>query len=531
MHTPVSITATLLASPLAAQATLTQDLSPLSPADQPVALTWGDFDADGLDDALAIGAQGEITLLRNAGDGSFEDVTAAAGLEAVSDARFALWQDFDRDGLEDLFFGTNRGPAYLMQNVGATFLDVTAESGIGVQGAHRAAHWLDYDGDRLLDLHVVAASENTLYHARAEGGFEPVELPMPAADVAVGGVLAGAADADGVATDRAGQGSSTGSAGRGSAAGSTPGGRTPLGAGGGSSSAGGSAGLGATNILSCVHSIEDANGGACLEASATPTLGMLYALSQDLCVEDTTGHVGIGTVGPDRKLNIVDSVANDGVATFDNPNSAGFAGVYFEEGNQPRGWAGHVNGSSGFGAPGTMQLGSQFDDMIFSVSPNSFFNERMRITTDGNVGIGTNAPNSKLQVSGMIRVGSESGTSQAPNQAFVYTGMVVRRIVSTLTTAGQVVARSRFMRVERDGTTNGLQLAWDAGSLANQVAYGTALTNGGTVVPIVINLGAPASAGTMALFAATDVVKLDLAFGTVFNTRELTEITLVRPER
>jgi hypothetical protein len=106
--------------------------------------------------------------------------------------------------------------------------------------------------------------------------------------------------------------------------------------------------------------------------------------------------------------------------------------------------------------------------------------------------------------------------------------MVIRRITSTDSTAGQILARGETLRLERDGTNDGLRLAWDAGGNPDQVAYGTALRNNGVLVPIVINVGAPAVAGSTPLFTDTDVVRLDVAIGTVFNTRDVTEITLIR---
>ena len=96
-------------------------------------------------------------LLRNTGDGRFEDTTAAAGLAASHlDFTFGVAAgDYDNDGYPDLFLA-NAGPNALYHNNGdGTFTDVAAGSGIGskppdtlsVQGA-----WLDYDNDGLLDL-------------------------------------------------------------------------------------------------------------------------------------------------------------------------------------------------------------------------------------------------------------------------------------------------------------------------------------------------------------------------------------------
>ncbi len=96
-------------------------------------------------------------LLRNKGNGEFEDTTAKAGLEARHlDFSFGVAAgDYDNDGFPDLFIA-NAGDNALYHNKGdGTFEDVSKESRIGtkppetlsVQGA-----WLDFNNDGLLDL-------------------------------------------------------------------------------------------------------------------------------------------------------------------------------------------------------------------------------------------------------------------------------------------------------------------------------------------------------------------------------------------
>jgi hypothetical protein len=145
-------------------------------------------------------------LLRNRGDGTFEDVTAKAGLtgENLGFSYGAAAGDYDNDGWPDLFIA-NTGPNTLYHNNGdGTFTDVTAGSGLdtkpadtlSVQGA-----WFDYDNDGLLDLIVsnytlwtpqndqrcehlgveaycnpgmYPAVPHRLYHNRGKGKFEDV---------------------------------------------------------------------------------------------------------------------------------------------------------------------------------------------------------------------------------------------------------------------------------------------------------------------------------------------------------------------
>ena len=58
------------------------------------------------------------------------------------------------------------------------------------------------------------------------------------------------------------------------------------------------------NLLRCVESLNDSNGGACLRASSVATLGMLYPLSDKFFVEEVSGRVGIGTTAPGTPLHV-----------------------------------------------------------------------------------------------------------------------------------------------------------------------------------------------------------------------------------
>ena len=93
-------------------------------------------------------------------DGTFEDVTAQAGLEGVGYSLGVAAGDFDNDGLEDLFV-TSYGGNHLYRNIGnGRFADITAKAGVGgptVAGQtwSTSAAWLDLDNDGRLDLVVL----------------------------------------------------------------------------------------------------------------------------------------------------------------------------------------------------------------------------------------------------------------------------------------------------------------------------------------------------------------------------------------
>jgi hypothetical protein len=142
-----------------------------------------DFDRDGKPDLFFVNSHtwpGDASptspratqaLYRNRGDGTFEDVTAAYGLDVELYGMGVAIADFDNDGWPDIFI-TAVGGNRLFRNVdGKRFEDVTERSGLGASlwpnesaadFAHHAgpisfpssAVWLDYDGDGRLDLFV-----------------------------------------------------------------------------------------------------------------------------------------------------------------------------------------------------------------------------------------------------------------------------------------------------------------------------------------------------------------------------------------
>lgn len=123
-----------------------------------------DYDRDGWQDILLINGmdwpghrrqRSMLKLYRNNRNGTFSDVTRAAGLDVELYGMGVAAGDYNNDGFPDLFISCV-GQSRLFRNTGkGTFVDVTNASGLqGRQGLSTSALWFDYDRDGLLDLFV-----------------------------------------------------------------------------------------------------------------------------------------------------------------------------------------------------------------------------------------------------------------------------------------------------------------------------------------------------------------------------------------
>jgi hypothetical protein len=93
-------------------------------------------------------------LYRNNGDGTFTDVTVAAGVRGSGYGMGAAAADYDNDGHTDLYVTNVNGNILYHNNGDGTFTEVTDRAGVRSGGWSAGALFIDYDRDGLLDLIV-----------------------------------------------------------------------------------------------------------------------------------------------------------------------------------------------------------------------------------------------------------------------------------------------------------------------------------------------------------------------------------------
>ena len=144
-------------------------------------LIQADYNNDGCLDILVLRGAWEFpqrnSLLRNNCNGTFTDVTAAAGLAVPAlQTQTAVWADIDNDGLLDLFVGNENAPSHLYRNRGdGTFEDISKKAGVDRTAYTKGVVAADYDNDGYVDFYVSNLDGNNfLYHNNHDGTFSEV---------------------------------------------------------------------------------------------------------------------------------------------------------------------------------------------------------------------------------------------------------------------------------------------------------------------------------------------------------------------
>jgi hypothetical protein len=131
-----------------------------------------DVDGDGRTDLFFVSQLGTSELWKNVGAGCFINITSRSGLGMTNAiAVGASFADIDNDGDPDLFVSTVRHGNRLFENTGeGRFRDITMRAGVGYVGHSSGAVFFDYDRDGLLDLFVTNVGVYTT-DEKGRGGY------------------------------------------------------------------------------------------------------------------------------------------------------------------------------------------------------------------------------------------------------------------------------------------------------------------------------------------------------------------------
>ncbi len=148
-------------------------------------VSFADYDNDGYMDVIMTGDGNAQELDRNLGNGTFANVTASAGLTSEIHGKGVAWGDYNNDGFLDLFIARGQlnrpghGTSLYRNNGNGTFTNVTIAAGLDRVATCWTGIWGDYDNDGFLDLFVTtsgsagdgADNANFLFHNNGDGTF------------------------------------------------------------------------------------------------------------------------------------------------------------------------------------------------------------------------------------------------------------------------------------------------------------------------------------------------------------------------
>ena len=231
---------------------------------------------------------------------------------------------------------------------------------------------------------------------------------------------------------------------------------------------------------------------------------------------DNGTNVGIGTAVPTEKVTI--------------SGGGGVLGLYGTglDGSTYQRFTTYVDATYGLlfeaPAPGNLLANRYNYNFSWRGGGNGMFIKG----STGNVGIGTATPVAKLHVNGLVRMGSETGTSETPQYPDNSDGgIVIRRLYTTNTSAGSIAARTSTLTFERNGSNGGFQIN-RSGTNSLQVCNCTGVSSSGANVNVALN---NLAAGITVVYTnAQNLVFINCMFGDPYYAGDghTTEVRLIR---
>jgi len=143
----------------------------------------GDFDNDGKTD-LAVCLSDGVKLFHNKGDGRFEDLTQAVGIRREKGCVGVTFVDYDHDGDLDLYItmaldaaapGATPHNVLWRNNGNSTFTDVSAETALDFAATGAGVVTTDFNNDRAVDFVIAGGPAGaSIYLNPREGKFTPL---------------------------------------------------------------------------------------------------------------------------------------------------------------------------------------------------------------------------------------------------------------------------------------------------------------------------------------------------------------------
>ena len=134
----------------------------------------------------------------------------------------------------------------------------------------------------------------------------------------------------------------------------------------------------------------------------------------------------------------------------------------------------------------------------------------------------------QIRTNNLLRVGSETGTTNIPGEFITgFGGLVIRRTESR--NLNGVIARTDVLQLGRDGTAAGLWIYYSAALTSPQTVHCTGVNSSGATVNSrrMLPVGTP-SGGIQIYSDAQNLEYVQCSFGDTFNDKHVTQVVLQR---